>query len=263
MEPITAVGAGLAIIGSKDILLKILGPTADYVGGEIQGLVEKCNINLDNIFLIAKSKLGDRLDGDGIVSPRILKHILDEGRFCEDTVTAEYLGGILAASKNNNKNDDRGITFLKKLESMSAFQIRLHYVIYFSIHKMFMGKPMNIGLAEDCNNMEIFIPYESLIKSMDLEESFESWNILTHSIVGLFNHDLLRDYKYGQIEHLRKHYSLVKEQGFMAVPTLYGAELFLWSFGYHGYSGHELLNVDVDFNLDSVNVDNASIKVKG
>ncbi|MGL6598005.1 hypothetical protein ACSZOB_09650 [Aeromonas veronii] len=99
MDPITSVGAGLAVIGSKDLLIKILGPTADYVGGEIQGLVEKCNINLDNIFVKANKKLGARAEEDGVVSPRVLKHVLDEGRFCDNELTAEYYAGVLAASK--------------------------------------------------------------------------------------------------------------------------------------------------------------------
>ena len=50
MEPTTAIGTGLAIIGSKDLLTKLLGPTADYVGGEVKNFVDKCNINLDSIF---------------------------------------------------------------------------------------------------------------------------------------------------------------------------------------------------------------------
>lgn len=60
-----------AIISSKDLLKKILGPSADYIGGEIKGLVEKCNINLNNIFSNAKQKLGDRINDNGQVSPRV------------------------------------------------------------------------------------------------------------------------------------------------------------------------------------------------
>jgi hypothetical protein len=78
-----AIGGGLAVLGSKDLLLKILGPSADYVGGEVKNFVEKCNINLDGIFSRAARKLGDRIDEPGSVSPRVLKDIMDEGRFCD------------------------------------------------------------------------------------------------------------------------------------------------------------------------------------
>jgi len=45
-DPLTVAGAGLAVLGSKDVLTKILGPSADYIGGELASLIEKCNINL-------------------------------------------------------------------------------------------------------------------------------------------------------------------------------------------------------------------------
>ena len=73
IDPGTAIGGGLAILASKDILLKILGPTADYVGGKTKGLVEKADINLNAIFSIALRKLGDRADAPGQVNPRVLK----------------------------------------------------------------------------------------------------------------------------------------------------------------------------------------------
>lgn len=106
MDPITTVGTGLAVIGSKDVLVKILGPTADYVGGEVKNFVQKCNVNLDNIFVRAQKKLGSRIDEPGAVSPRVLKHVLDEGRFCEDSIVADYYGGVLASSKSEVNRDD-------------------------------------------------------------------------------------------------------------------------------------------------------------
>lgn len=55
------------------ILNKLLGPTADYIGGEARGLVEKCNINLDRIFSIAVKRLGNKIAEPGLVSPRVLR----------------------------------------------------------------------------------------------------------------------------------------------------------------------------------------------
>ncbi|MDX8128321.1 hypothetical protein QLH52_13575 [Methylomonas sp. OY6] len=40
------VGTGLAVLGSKEILDKLLGPSADYIGNETKNLIAKCNINL-------------------------------------------------------------------------------------------------------------------------------------------------------------------------------------------------------------------------
>jgi len=46
IDPYTAAGGGLALMASKDLLTKLLGPAAEYIGGEIKGLVEKCNFNI-------------------------------------------------------------------------------------------------------------------------------------------------------------------------------------------------------------------------
>lgn len=91
MEPAITVGTGLVVLGSKEILSKLLGPTADYIGEEILNLVKRCNINLDNVFAAAVRKLGNKIDEPGVVNPRILKHIIDEGLFCEDAVIAEWI----------------------------------------------------------------------------------------------------------------------------------------------------------------------------
>ena len=77
MDPLTIIGTtGLAVLGTKDLLIKLLGPTADYVGGEVAGFVEKCNVNLDSVFSRATKKLGARIDEEGSVSPRVLRQIL-------------------------------------------------------------------------------------------------------------------------------------------------------------------------------------------
>lgn len=52
MEPVAAVGIGLGILGTKDLLVKIFGPTAEYVGAEMKGLVEKCNVNSESFLKI-------------------------------------------------------------------------------------------------------------------------------------------------------------------------------------------------------------------
>ncbi len=71
----STITTGLIVWGSKDMLSKLLGPTAEYIGEKTKGLVEKCDINLDNIFKKALRKLGSKIEEPGIVSPRILKHI--------------------------------------------------------------------------------------------------------------------------------------------------------------------------------------------
>jgi len=73
MEPAAAIGAGLAILGAKEIIKKILGPTADYIGQELRNYTEKGAKNLKNIFTKAEKKLGPDIDQPGRVPPKCSK----------------------------------------------------------------------------------------------------------------------------------------------------------------------------------------------
>jgi hypothetical protein len=250
MDPITGIGAGLAILGSKDILNKILGPTADYVGVELHGLIQKCNINLDNIFSIAHRKLGSRVEEEGAVSPRVLKHIIDEGRFIDEELTAEYYGGVLAASKTNKQNDDRAISLIKQLESMSSYQIRLHYITYYSVRMAFKDSALNPGIDTDCRKMKLFFPFNELADAMELDNNLEGWNIIIHAVTGLFKQGLVDFITYGPSEQISQHFRSSNASGFIITPILSGAELFLWGSGLHGHNGHDLLTVEGDLSLN-------------
>ena len=58
MEPETALVIFGGAVGSKEILVKLLGPTADYLGGEIRSYTQKAAENLGRIFSNAQRKLG-------------------------------------------------------------------------------------------------------------------------------------------------------------------------------------------------------------
>jgi hypothetical protein len=56
------IGTGLAIWGGKEVLLKLLGPTADYIGEGGKSFVQKRITNTKNIFDKATRVLGPKLD---------------------------------------------------------------------------------------------------------------------------------------------------------------------------------------------------------
>jgi hypothetical protein len=259
MDTPTVVGTGLAILGSKDLLIKLLGPSADYVGGEVKGFVEKCNINLDGIFVKAASKLGNRMDEEGAVSPRVLKHVVDEGRFCEDNLTAEYYGGILASSKNRVARDDRGVTLLAQVKDMSVYQLRLHFVAYMIIHRLFQNEDFNLGHGADCQKMKIFIPMGVFRAAMDFQAGEDMSAILSHCLFGLSKHNLITDFASGDIEFLQKQNKAITESGLLLTPTLPGAELFLWAIGLSGASGRELLKAKIEGNVDGVLISEGAV----
>ena len=242
MEPITTIGMGLAVIGSKDILLKILGPTADYIGGEVKGLVEKCNINLDQIFLKAKNKLGSRLEEEGSVNPRVLKSVLDEGRFCEDELAAEYFGGILASSKMKDGRDDRGVSLMEMIKGLSVYQLRAHYLFYFLLKKH--GEPnVRIGTPQERSKNKIFLPFSVFEKAMEFSGSETPRVIIPHAVIGLANKGLISEYyQFGSQEHMKSVYEECPEHGgIMFEPTMLGAELFLWAEGINNIESANIL----------------------
>lgn len=262
MEPLTVVGTGLAVLGSKDILNKLLGPTADYVGGEVKGLVEKCNINLDNILTKAVKKLGSKVDEPGSVSPRVLKHVFDEGRFCEDEVTAEYYGGILASARSENGRDDRAVTYLSIIKDLSTYQVRMHYLFYTLVRRLYSGTPLQIGHADDAMNMAVYIPASVYVAAMDFAPKENAGAILTHCVIGLVRLNLVReDWHKGNADFLKTFHAKAAEPGAILRPTLLGASLFLWASGLHGATGDELLSAAKIKELPEVKLIDGAQKV--
>jgi len=95
------VGVGLAALGtaevSKDVLSKMLGPTAAYIGEGVKGWTERRTHNVQRVFAKATARLGDEIDRPGSIPPRVLKAVLDEAQVTDDELMADSLGGIRVA----------------------------------------------------------------------------------------------------------------------------------------------------------------------
>ncbi len=232
-EPITTVGIGaIAAYLGKDGLQKLLGPTADYLGGELQEFTEKRIENIGKIFSNAEKKLGENIDTSGHVPPKILKTIVNEGSYCEDEVVIDYFGGILASSRTELGRDDRGARIAKILDGMSTYQIRSHYIIYSLIKKIFSESGYQYN-NEDRQKMQIFIPYDNYIESMqyDEQELQQFWAILNHVFFGLTGDNLIETFQYGPEDHIKKYFPKADSDGIIVMPSAFGAELYLWGYG--------------------------------
>jgi len=261
MDPITTIGAGLAVIGSKDILVKILGPTADYVGGEVKNLVQKCNLNLDNIFIKAQKKLGPRIDEPGTVSVRVLKNVIDEGRFCEDSIVADYYGGVLASSKSEIDRDDRGVAVLATIKSLSVYQLRLHYLFYSIVYNIYNGKGKSLGT--DRAQMSVYIPVSVYQQAMEFSAHEDPSTILIHSVEGLVRSGLVEmNYNYGGKEYVAKTFAAATEAGLIMAPNVRGAEVFLWGQGIKGATGHEVVQSTLKLPPPEFAIPSGSLPVK-
>ncbi|NVK74738.1 MAG: hypothetical protein HWE24_14810 [Oceanospirillaceae bacterium] len=232
-EPITTVGIGaIAAYLGKDGLQKLLGPTAEYLGGELQKFTQKRIENVGRIFSNAEEKLGKNIDSSGQVPPKVLKAIINEGSYCEDEVAVDYFGGILASSRTDLRRDDRGARIAKILDGMSTYQIRSHYVIYSLIKKVFCDSGFHYN-QDDRFKMQLFIPMSIYIASMqfDQKEMQQFRAIINHTFFGLSNDNLIEGFQYGSHERIKKHFSDAISDGIIVTPSAFGAELYLWGYG--------------------------------
>ena len=246
MEPLTIVGTGLAILGSRDLLNKVLGPTADYLGSETRNLVDKCNVNLDNVFKNATSKLGARLEEPGGVSPRVLKHVLDDGRFADEEIVVEYYGGLLAGSKSLTGKDDRALPYLAKVQQMSAYQLRLHFLFYFEILRIFKDAPFNLGDGNTWPKHALILPHALFLNALPKEEWVQEnyWKIMAQAVVGLSQEGLVSRYTYGDLEKKNQQFEDAPVNAILMAPSFLGAELFMWAVGAESPSGHDFFSLD-------------------
>ena len=261
VNPSDAIGAGLAILGSRDILNKLLGPTADYLGEKTKGLAEKCDINLNKIFEKAVVKLGDKINEPGGVNSRVLKGVWEEGRFCEDELTADYMGGILASSRSQDGRDDRGITYLAHIKSLSVYQLRLHYLFYHEVHKIFSGSKHNMDLEN--REMALHIPHSVYMKAMEFNENEakEVDNIVRHSLIGLRSHMLIGTLAAPKLGFDMAIYSSVNEDVLSLLPTQMGAELYIWGMGIISEPGMLLNQIEFKENVPLIPIGSGVIPV--
>lgn len=233
-EPLTTVGLGaVAAYLGKDGIQKLLGPTADYLGQGLRDFTQKRAQTIGEIFANASSKLGEKINAPGEVPPKVLKAVLDEGSFSNDTLAVEYLGGILASSRSEDGRDDRGARMARVADSLSTYQLRTHYLIYGTIRTLFAnsGIPFNM---EGRPKMQIFIPYSGYFSAMDFSsaEQLQLGSLFSHIFFGLHGDNLLEGHwQYGEKEHTVNIYPAATEGGIICQPSALGVELFLWAFG--------------------------------
>jgi hypothetical protein len=204
-DPGTAIeNVGAAAIAAKYFgasVGRILGPTADYLGGELQEWTEKRAENVGRIFRNAERKLGpEGLKSDGSVPPRVLGAILSEGQFRDDALAADYLGGVLASAKTEDGRDDRGAALVALVSRLSTYQLRAHYMLYAQARNALAGRDLNLGEQSVRKTNVLFLPMADFLAGMDFSnaEMVDFAGVLSHVVHGLIREGLLEDeFRYG------------------------------------------------------------------
>jgi hypothetical protein len=236
------VATGLYV--SKDLLQKLLGSTAEYIGHEMRDAVRR---NLSAIFNKAADKAGKELDTPSVVPPRVLREVIEGGAYCEDKLSQEYYAGLLASSRGGDAKDDMQVPLLELIRGLSAFQIRLHYLIYWHVSKIFRSENLNIGVGFDRHKMQIFISFEAAADGLGIRERKDWHDVVDHSLLGLETKNLIvEDYTVsGKADFITENTKgQIKEAGIIVAPSLLGAELFLRSIGVKRGTGRMIIRID-------------------
>jgi hypothetical protein len=169
-----------------------------------------------------------------VVNDRVSYHVLTEAAFTDDPVVHNYLAGVIAGSSSEG---DDGIPVLAEIARLSAFQIRLHYILY----RAWRGRgDSRMYLAKDGLESAFEAPFDPLIPRF---EDAGRW---------LGREDLVatggRLDRWGKDDGFRvvstdsrivDHVDLEIPQtvyhptqpGIVYSPTLHGYELFCWACG--------------------------------
>lgn len=230
------IGTALTIlgtaIGTKDLIVKVLGPTADYLGEGLKGWAQRRTENLGRTFAAAARKLPAHLPEGTGVSPRVLSVILNAASFVEDQVTTEYFAGVLASSRSGSEKDDRGTSIAALVARLSSYQIRAHYVIYSCVRQVFVGSEHSVTLPEGRRELLLFIPFSDFATAMALEKEETLGDIGGHICFGLAREELIDgQFSFGAQDHVRKLAPTAEADGFVIAPSALGVELFLWANG--------------------------------
>jgi len=264
IDPNTAIGTGLAILGSKDILNRMLGPTAEYIGDEAKTLVEKANVNLGEIFRKAAKKLGPKMDESGAVNARVFKQVWQEGAFIEDALAAEYFGGLLAAARSPDGKDDRALSLISTVRDLSVFDLRLHFLLYTLVRQLFLGREFSVAVQEDRVRAGICVPFRVYVKAMGITNEPSAMELLAHSLITLTKHELV-DHRFamGTADKLTPFCREASETGIVMIPSFFGAELFFFAHGYGEQRLDQFLNPELDFDSEiELEIEDGTIPLK-
>jgi len=224
-EKAIAVG-GIAFYTLK----KLLGPTADYLGGELKSFVEKSRANIGRIFGVAARRLRDKLDEPGTVEPRVLARILEEGRFCEDALAAEYFGGLLASSRSKDPHADRALPMLAALKNLPTLGIRLHYIGYGAFREAYSRHELGDALESE---LSVFIRAEDVFATVHDAVGESATYAIYDGAQALLITDLgRRPTVWGNAEAVRYWTGGADEPGFLLTPNEFGIKLLLWVHGH-------------------------------
>jgi hypothetical protein len=245
------VGAGL--VTGAWLTKRVLGPTADEIGEHLrQHYSEYRTRNATRVLEKASVKLGERVDDDGSVPPRIAVRVLEEASLCDSEVMAEYFGGILAASRSKDGINDRGAAWAGLVARLSTSDVYFHYLAYQAFRRLHLGRTdVSLGVDRDRNRCSVYLPGAALLVAMDHESTTDCFHqFVEASLTALVREDLLDPtHCLGTPDWISRERGVdiadVPEVGLIFTPSVSGIELFLWAHGRGDLDINSILAEDI------------------
>jgi hypothetical protein len=211
-------------------------PPADALGQALARWVEARTQNVGRIIENADKKLGARRELPGSVPMRVAGRILEEGSYCDDDLVVEYLGGVLASSRSGISRDDRGARWVSLVTSMSAYEIRLHYLLYRVTHDLFRGMDHVVDWANDTSAAyRVIVYWRDLRDAMDFVDSevASAADIVNEAMFALVRLGLVLRWRLADARIFDTRYDtrVHPDGALMFVPSAIGVQLFMWAHG--------------------------------
>lgn len=220
----------------RDLMLLLMGTEgARCLENEIAAMSPPRLANLGRICRIAVRRLGDAISTPGSLSPRTAGCLLADGSFVSDPLTAAYWGGVVAGSRVDSPDDDRGVRRLKLLARLTTRQIRAHYLFYGTLRRLLADRdPAGIDFDTKRYRMAVFVPARALVRDMGFRENehVRLGQLLFDILNGLGAELLLDGSNTGGEEYLKRFFKTeaIRGEGVVYAPSLAGVQFFLWAF---------------------------------
>ena len=206
-----------------------------------------------------------------MVNPRLVRSLHDEGSYCDDELMAEYLGGVLAAGRSPSGRDDRAVSWSNLITSMSALQLRTHFIFYREWAHALHGRS-DIEFSQDRDAAQMYVDLADIIPVLkETVPDIDHDAMMAPIISGLLRMDLIESRcDYGRAVEMRSTGSVPSDLPFIfacrVTPSIAGMELYGWACGLTGITpaqfvaAPEVLEIEADIKRPKVVLPNISPK---
>jgi hypothetical protein len=139
---------------------------------------------------------------------------------------------------------------------LTTYQLRFHFIAYYTIKQVCNDMPHSIGHIEHRRRLRVLIPWKSFEDAMGFVEGEDGAVLMPHLFFGLSDRNLIGEGSgYGDKASLGEGLGVsVPSDGVIVTPSIQDAELYLWAAGLGDVSPNDLLTQPMDVDLSQLGV---------